>query len=58
MTGAAAAARARKLRARLLLLCSAASFGLMAVLARRLSHGDAAFSGHFFGQPPVLNGWS
>jgi len=33
-----------KLRARLLLLGSAASFGLMAVLARRLSRGDGAFS--------------
>ncbi len=33
-----------KLRARLLLLGSAASFGLMAVLARLLSRGDGAFS--------------
>jgi len=33
-----------KLRARLLLLGSAASFGLMAVLARRLSRGEGAFS--------------
>ena len=33
-----------KPRARLLLLGSAASFGLMAVLARLLSRGDGAFS--------------
>src|SRR6266540_1605125 len=41
--GAVTGARS-KLRARLLLLGSAASFGLMAVLARRLSRGDGAFS--------------
>ena len=46
MTGArdAAAARRRKARARLLLLGSAVSFGLMAVLARRLSRGADGFS--------------
>ncbi|HET8541684.1 MAG TPA: DMT family transporter [Anaeromyxobacter sp.] len=38
------AARRRKARARLLLLGSAVSFGLMAVLARRLSRGPDAFS--------------
>jgi drug/metabolite transporter (DMT)-like permease len=44
VTRADPAARARKLRARLLLLGSAASFGLMAVLARRLSRGPGGFS--------------
>ncbi len=43
-TPEAAAARRGKARARLLLLGSAVSFGLMAVLARRLSRGGAAFS--------------
>jgi drug/metabolite transporter (DMT)-like permease len=41
---APAAARRAKARARVLLLASAASFGLMAVLARRLSRGPAGFS--------------
>ncbi len=36
--------RGRKTRARFLLLGSAASFGLMAVLARSLSRGEAGFS--------------
>ncbi len=44
MTPGDPAARRRKVRARLLLLGSAASFGLMAVLARRLSRGPGAFS--------------
>ncbi|HEX9050847.1 MAG TPA: DMT family transporter [Anaeromyxobacter sp.] len=44
MTAAEAAARRRKIRARLLLLGSAVSFGLMAVLARRLSRGPGGFS--------------
>jgi drug/metabolite transporter (DMT)-like permease len=44
LSGATGAARARKVRARLLLLGSAVSFGLMAVLARRLSLGAGAFS--------------
>ncbi|HEY6099817.1 MAG TPA: DMT family transporter [Anaeromyxobacter sp.] len=45
MTAAAeAAARRGKVRARLLLLGSAASFGLMAVLARLLSRGQGGFS--------------
>ncbi len=44
MTGPDAAAHRRKARARLLLLASAASFGLMAVLARRLSRGPEGFS--------------
>jgi drug/metabolite transporter (DMT)-like permease len=38
------AERRRKARARLMLLGSAASFGLMAVLARLLSRGEGAFS--------------
>ena len=38
------AGAARKARARLLLLASAVSFGLMAVLARRLSRGTQGFS--------------
>jgi drug/metabolite transporter (DMT)-like permease len=38
------AERGRKARARLMLLGSAVSFGLMAVLARRLSRGEGAFS--------------
>ena len=37
-------ARARRLRARVLLLASAVCFGLMAVLARRLSRGDGRFT--------------
>jgi drug/metabolite transporter (DMT)-like permease len=44
VTAAAAAAGRRKVRARLLLLGSAVSFGLMAVLARRLSRGAGGFS--------------
>jgi len=42
--GPDAAARGGKARARLLLLGSSASFGLMAVLARRLSRGPEGFS--------------
>jgi drug/metabolite transporter (DMT)-like permease len=44
VTAAEHAARRGKARARLLLLGSAVSFGLMAVLARRLSRGAGAFS--------------
>jgi drug/metabolite transporter (DMT)-like permease len=42
--GSGSAARRGKARARLLLLGSAVSFGLMAVLARRLSRGPEGFS--------------